>query len=456
MKGLVLIRGGRLIDPVSRLDEAGDLLIADGVIAEVAPGRGITAPDGAVIVEASGLVVTPGFVDLHAHLREPGFEEKETIATGTRAAAKGGFTTVCCMPNTNPAIDSRATLDFVLGRAATDGVVRVLAVAAVSKARQGEELVEMGELAEGGAVAFSDDGSPVMTPTLLRSALAYAKALGLPIMDHCEEPSYVGCPMHEGRVSARLGLRGQPAAAEEAMVARGIQLAELTGGHFHIAHMSTLGALDLVRRAKQRGLPVSSEVTPHHLTLTDEWVGGDRTLAGAAQGGVANAVAAYDTNTKVNPPLRPWEHVEAMVEGLADGTIDAIATDHAPHAVVDKLCEYDVAAYGISGFETAFGSVMTLAHSGRVPLPTIVAALTAGPARVLGNAGANLGGLKKGAPGDVTVVDPDREWTVESQSFASLGKNTPLEGHTLKGRVVATLSEGEMVHDERAEAVTIG
>ena len=312
------------------------------------------------MIEAGGLVVMPGFVDLHAHLREPGSEEKETIATGARAAARGGFTTICCMPNTDPAIDSRATLDFVVGRAAA-APVRVLPVAAVSKGRKGEELVEMAELAEGGAVAFSDDGSPVLTLGLLRSALAYSKVLGAPIMDHCEEPSYVGCAMHEGSVSTRLGLRGQPAAAEEAMVARGVQLAELTGGRFHVAHMSTIGALDIVRRAKERGLPVTAEVTPHHLTLTDEWVGGDRTLAGAPLAGTSDGDAAYDTNTKVNPPLRPRRHVEAMIEGLADGSIDAIATDHAPHATVDKLCEYEAAAYGISGFETAFGALMTLA-----------------------------------------------------------------------------------------------
>ncbi len=455
MNAPLLIRGGRLIDPASGLDGVGDLLIAGGVIVEAALGGVATPPEGADVIDAGGLVVMPGFVDLHAHLREPGSEEKETIATGARAAARGGFTTICCMPNTDPAIDSRATLDFVLGRAAA-APVRVLPVAAVSKGRKGEDLVEMAELAEGGAVAFSDDGSPVLTLGLLRSALAYSKVLGAPIMDHCEEPSYVGCAMHEGSVSTRLGLRGQPAAAEEAMVARGVQLAELTGGRFHVAHMSTIGALDIVRRAKERGLPVTAEVTPHHLTLTDEWVGGDRTLAGAPLAGTSDADAAYDTNTKVNPPLRPRRHVEAMIEGLADGSIDAIATDHAPHATVDKLCEYEAAAYGISGFETAFGALMTLAHSGRVPLSTIVAALTEGPARVLGAPGARLGRLAKGAPADVTIADLERDWTVDPQEFASLGKNTPLAGQRLKGRVVATLHGGAIVHDERQEAVTRG
>lgn len=455
MNAPLLLRGGRLIDPASGLDGTGDLLVAGGVVVEAALGSLGAPPEGAEVIDASGLAVMPGFIDLHVHLREPGFEEKETIATGARAAARGGFTTICCMPNTDPAIDSRATLDFVMGRAAT-AAVRVLPVAAVSKGRKGAELVEMAELAEGGAVAFSDDGSPVLTPGLLRSALAYAKTLGLPIMDHCEEPSYVGCAMHEGHVSTRLGLRGQPAAAEDAMVARGIQLAELTGGHFHAAHMSTLGGLDLVRRAKERGIPITAEVAPHHLTLTDEWVAGDRDLHGAQSTGLSGPAAAYDTNTKVNPPLRPRPHVEALIEGLADGSIDAIATDHAPHATVDKLCEYDVASYGISGFETAFGALMTLVHSGRVPLPMIVAALTVGPARVLGAPGARLGRLTKGAPADVTIADLDEEWTVDPQAFASLGKNTPLGGQRLKGRVVATLSGGVIVHDERREAVTRG
>ncbi len=455
MNAPLLLRGGRLIDPASGLDGIGDLLIAGGVVVEAALGGVGAPPEGAEIIEAGGLAVMPGFIDLHVHLREPGFEEKETIATGARAAARGGFTTICCMPNTNPAIDSRATLDFVMGRAAS-AAVRVLPVAAVSKGRKGQELVEMAELAEGGAVAFSDDGSPILTPGLVRSALAYAKTLGTPIMDHCEEPSYVGCAMHEGHVSTRLGLRGQPAAAEESMTARGVQLADLTGGHFHVSHMSTIGSLDLVRRAKERGLPVTAEVTPHHLTLTDEWVAGDRDLPGAPSTGLSGTAAAYDTNTKVNPPLRPRPHVEAMIEGLADGSIDAIATDHAPHATVDKLCEYDVASYGMTGFETAFGALMTLAHSGRVPLPTIVAALTAGPARVLGAPGARLGRLAKGAPADVTIADLDQEWTVDPQAFASLGKNTPLAGQRLKGRVVATLRGGAIVHDERQEAVTRG
>ena len=252
-------------------------------------------------------------------------------------------------------------------------------------------------------------------------------------MDHCEDPSYVGCAMHEGSVSTRLGLRGQPAAAEEAMVARGVQLAELTGGRFHVAHMSTLGALDIVRRAKERGLPVTAEVTPHHLTLTDEWVGGDRTLVGAPLAGTSDADAAYDTNTKVNPPLRPRRHVEAMIAGLADGSIDAIATDHAPHATVDKLCEYEVAAYGISGFETAFGALMTLAHSGRVPLSTIVAALTEGPARVLGAPGARLGRLAKGVPADVTIADLEREWDGRPAGVRVAGQEHPPRGTAAEG-----------------------
>ncbi len=452
MSAGILIRGGRVIDPAQGFDAVGDVLVQDGRIAAVKAGR-LSAPGGTPVLNAEGLVVAPGFIDLHSHLREPGFEHKETIATGTRAAARGGFTTICCMPNTSPAIDTRATLEFVLAKARREGVVRVLPVAAVTRERAGKALVEMGELAEAGAVAFSDDGSPVAEGAIMRSALSFTTMLSLPVIDHCEDPALAGGVMHEGRISSRLGLRGVPAAAEETMVARDIMLAELTGGRVHIAHLSTAGSVALVSRAKERGLHVTAEATPHHLTLTDEAVAivNNRREPGLGW--------AYDTNAKVNPPLRSREHVEAVVQGLRDGVIDAIATDHAPHATEDKLCEFDRAASGISGFETALASVLTLVHEKRMDLPALIERLTAGPARVLesGRAPAErlgIGTLRPGAPGDLVLFDPDREWTVDVQAFASRGKNSPLHGRRLKGKVIATIYGGAVVHQEQNGSAT--
>ena len=445
MSGSMLIRGGRIIDPGQGVDAVGDLLVLEGKVAEVGKGAGgLAAPEGTPVLEAQGLVVTPGFVDLHCHLREPGFEDKETIATGTRAAALGGFTTLCCMPNTEPAIDTRATVEFVLERARLEGAVRVLPVAAVTKGREGRQLVEMGELAGAGAVGFSDDGNPVADGKLMRNALTYSRPLGLPVMDHCEDPALSGGVMHEGKVATRLGLRGVPAAAEESMVARDILLAELTGGRAHIAHVSTAGAVELIRAAKEKGLPVTAEVTPHHLTLTHDWVAGDG-------GGYP-----YDTNTKVNPPLRAAADVEALVEALRLGIIDAIATDHAPHTTVDKLCPYDEAAFGISCIETAFGSVMSLVHQGRLDLPTLVHRLTWGPARLIDRNGMGLGSLTVGAPGDVTIFDPGLEWQVDVERFSSKGKNSPLHGRRLKGKVMATVFGGALAYDGMKEATGRG
>jgi dihydroorotase len=422
------IRGGRLIDPANGMDTRADVLIADGRIAEVGPNAGKDASES---IDASGLVVCPGFVDIHTHLREPGFEHKETIATGTLAAARGGFTTVCAMPNTEPPIDSAGMVDFVLRTAQAQGSVRVLPLACVSRGRAGHELADLAELAQAGAVAFSDDGSPVADPHLLRRALEYAGMLGLPVIEHCEDTALaVGGVMHEGWVSTRLGLRGIPAAAEETIVARDVAVAEATGSHVHIAHVSTAGSSEIIRQARARGVVVTAEVTPHHLSLTHEAIIG----SGEAPGGLA-----YDTNAKVNPPLRLQSDLEACVEGLRDGTIDCLATDHAPHAIQDKLCEFDLAAFGISGLETAFGLVL-----GALSFEEAVRALTIGPVRALGldRRIEGLGTLSAGAPGDVAVIDPNTEWTVEPDSFASKGKNTPIPGRTLKGRVVATISRG--------------
>jgi dihydroorotase len=448
MSESLAIRGGRVLDPGQGLDLVGDVLIRDGRIAAVGPALSGAERPGAGgeaerVIDATGLIVCPGFVDLHCHLREPGFEHKETIATGTLAAARGGFTTVCCMPNTEPPVDSAAVVEFILRTARSQGQVRVLPIGSVSRGRAGKELAEMGDLADAGAVAFSDDGSPVADAALFRRALEYATAFGLPLVEHCEELSLSrDGVMHEGWVATRLGLRGIPAAAEEAAVARAIALAELTGAHLHVAHVSTAGSVDLVRRAKERGSPVTAEVTPHHLALTHEAV-----MAAAVEspGGLA-----YDTNAKVNPPLRTPADAEACLRGLLDGTIDAIATDHAPHAIEDKLCEFDHAAFGISGLETALGLCLSLVHEERLDLPALVYKLTAGPVRAFGleRVAPGLGTLAVGAPGDVVVFDPEAEWTVEPERFASKGKNTPLAGRRLRGRVVATVYGGKVVFEQ--------
>ena len=439
----VLVKGGRIVDPAQGMDERGDLLIRDGVVAVIQTE--IASPDGARVIDAAGLVVCPGFIDLHCHLREPGFEYKETIATGTRAAARGGFTTVCAMPNTDPVMDSRAVVDFVLRLAREEGAVRVLPIGAVTAGSRGAALTEMAELAEAGAVGFSDDGHPVADANVMRQALSYASGLGLPIINHCEVPELsAGGVMNEGWVATRLGLKGLPRSAEEAMVARDIALAETTGGRLHVAHASTAGTVELVRQAKERGLKVTCEATPHHLTLTDETV-----LGRGAAAYEPLSVSAYDTNAKVAPPLRSRPDVEAMVEGLRDGTVDLIATDHAPHASIEKMCTFDEAANGISVLETALGSLMSLVHSGALTLPTLVDRLTAAPARFLG---VGLGTLRPGAPADVTLFDPAAEWVVDPAAFASRGKNTPLAGATLKGRVAATIAAGTVVHDDQSTA----
>ena len=456
-----LLRGGRVIDPSQGLDAVADLLLRDGRVAWCSVS-GAPLPAGAhETFEAAGLVLTPGFVDLHCHLREPGYEHKETIATGTRAAAAGGFTTVCAMANTRPVMDERSVVELVLRIAADRGVVRVLPVGAVSRGLEGRALAAMAEMADAGVVAFSDDGQPVWDAVLMRHALEYGLAFGLPIIDHCQDPALTkGATMHEGYVSAQLGVRGWPAAGEDVMVARNVELSRLTGARVHIAHLSTAGGVEMVRRAKREGLPVTAEVTPHHLTLTHERVlGCGHGLAGLIQGEACSAPEPFDTLARVAPPLRTQGDIEALVAGIKDGTIDCIATDHAPHALEDKHCEFDQAANGISCFETAFGSLMSLVHRGVIDLPLLVGKLTAGPSAILwgtgrpsGPAGRSplvpdgLGTLAAGAPADVAVLDPDAEWIVDPQAFLSKGKNSPLKGVRLKGRVVATFAGGIRVH----------
>ncbi len=436
----VLVKRARLIDPVRQLDFVGDILLSGGQIAACQPVVE-SSPDGTLLISGEGLVCCPGFIDLHAHLREPGYEYKETIATGSLAAARGGFTTICCMPNTDPPIDSEPLVEFVLRRAREAGLVRVLPIGCVSRGRMGKELADLEELASAGAVAFSDDGDPVQDANLMRMALTYSTDLGRPVSNHCQDLllSADGV-MAEGAVATRLGLPGIPAAAEDAMIARDIGLAASTGGRLHVAHVSTVGSTALVRQAKEMGINVTAEVCPHHLTLTDEWT------LGARGGGVVPSEWAYDTSTKVYPPLRGGADVEALVEALADGTIECIATDHAPHDVASKQVTYQDAAFGISVLETALGSVLQLSHNGRIHLAALIERLTAGPARVLGPEYLALASLSPGTPADLVLFDQHAEWTVDSTEFASKGKNSPLHGTKLKGLVVATIASGRIIH----------
>lgn len=443
----VLIKGGRIVDPSQGMDQVADLLVKNGVVHAIEGN--IDPPDSCDVIYASGLVVSPGFIDLHCHLREPGFEDKETIATGTAAAAKGGFTTVCAMPNTSPTMDTWATVEYVLRKARDEASVRVLAIGCITKGSLGKELAEMGELAEAGVIGFSDDGHPVTDSNIMRQALAYSSSQGLPIINHCEEPAlFNGGSMNESWVSNRLGIKGIPNSAEDVMVSRDISLAELTGGRYHVAHLSTTGALDLVRRAKERGLDnVTCEVTPHHLTLTDE------TVLGQHHGDTAFEplnTSAYDTFAKVNPPLRVEADRLAMIQGLKEGTIDFIATDHAPHNRTDKMCTFQQAAFGISVLETALGQLMSLVHHKDIDLPLLIEKLTLGPAKFL--ARSDIGTLKVGAQADITIIDPDKEWVVDAESFLSKGKNTPIDGATLKGQVVATLVGGDVRYQTEPSA----
>jgi dihydroorotase len=421
----ILVRGGRLIDPSRNHDAVADLLLVDGRVAGV--GRGLAAPEGAELIDAAGLVVAPGFVDLHVHLREPGREDAETIATGARAAVAGGFTSVCAMPNTDPVCDNQAAVGFVLAQAAAAGTARVYPIGAVSLGQKGEQMTEFGELVAAGAVAVSDDGRPVATAHLMRTALEYARSFGIPVIDHCEDASLAaGAAMHEGLTSSRLGLKGMPRSAEDLIVARDISLAELTGGHVHLAHMSTAGAVRLIREAKSRGVNVTAEVTPHHLALTDACCDG------------------YNTNAKMNPPLREPHDVEALREALKDGTIDCIATDHAPHPYDAKEQEFDFAPFGVVGLETALGVVMVeLVEKGTLTLSELVRRLSTRPAELAHLPG---GTLAQGAPADVVVFDPAAPWTVEPGAFFSRSRNTPFAGRILKGRVRWTVVGGRVVH----------
>jgi dihydroorotase len=423
----LLIANGYVIDPTQGLNAGVDVFIEDGRVAALL-GRGESRPEGAQIFDATGLVVAPGFIDLHTHLREPGQEYKETIASGAAAAVAGGFTSVCAMPNTDPVNDNPAVTSFIVEQSEAVGLANVFPVGAITKGSKGEELAEMGEMKRAGIVAVTDDGRPVPSPGLMRRALEYARGFDLTVMDHCDDKSLAaGGVMHEGEWSLRLGLRGRPALAEESDAARDCALAGLTGARVHLAHVSTRGAVEAVRRAKERGVEVTCEVAPHHFTLTDA------------------ACEGFDTNTKMNPPLRSREHVEAILEAIGDGTVDAIATDHAPHHADEKALEFDHAPFGITGLETAVGLALArLVHRGHVGLERLVELFSTNPARIFRLE--DRGTLRPGAFGDVTILDPDLKWTFDASRSKSRSRNTPFDGWTLQGAAVATVVAGRLVY----------
>ncbi len=420
----LLLRGGRVIDPSQKLDRVLDVLLVAGKVAGVA--ERLSAQSDAEVVDVAGLVVCPGLIDLHVHLREPGGEHKETIATGARAAAAGGFTAVCAMPNTDPPIDDPAAVGFVRAEGMRVGAARVYPMGAVSIGQKGERLTEMGEMVDAGAVGFTDDGKPIWDGGLMRVALEYAQAFNVPIADHCEDKSLSrGGSMNEGVVSARMGLTGIPNAAEDVMIARDLLLAELTGGRLHIQHVSTFHGVELIRQAKARGVRVTAEATPHHLTLTDE------------------AADKYRTDAKVNPPLRSEADRQAVIQGMLDGTLDVIATDHAPHHYDEKEQAFDDAPFGLIGLETALGLMLThFVHTGALSLSDLVERMSCAPARAFNLPGGTLG---EGASADVTVFDPRLEWTVDPKALRSKSKNTPFAGWKLQGRAVRTVVGGRSV-----------
>ena len=421
----VVLRGGRIVDPSQGLDAVGDVLLRDGRVA--ACGGSLGTPDGADVFDVTGLVVAPGLIDVHIHLREPGREDVETVATGAHSAVAGGFTAVCAMPNTKPVTDNQAVVGFVKRQGEAAGFARVYPYGAISVGQKGETLAEFAEMVQAGAVAFSDDGKPVESAQLMRTALEYARSFNVPIAEHCEDMTLArGGSMNEGYMSAKLGLKGIPAEAEEIYVIRDILLAKRTGGHIHLCHLSTKGSVELVRWGKERGINVTAEVCSHHISLTEA------------------AVDGYNTNAKMNPPLRTAEDVEALQQGLADGTIDLLVTDHAPHHYDEKEREFADAPNGIVGLETALGVNCTwLLHRGVMTLPQMIDAMSCKPARVFHLPG---GTLATGHPADVTVFDPDARWTVEPARFRSKGRNTPYGGHELVGQARLTLVGGRVVY----------
>ncbi|MEA3560667.1 MAG: dihydroorotase [Candidatus Omnitrophota bacterium] len=421
----LLIKGGRVIDPANKVDKIVDIAIEKGRISQL--GSDIK-PEGLKLIDARGLIVTPGLIDMHTHLREPGREDEETILSGSRAASKGGFTSVCVMPNTEPAIDKEAVVEFILSKAQQAGVVNVYPIGAITRGRAGKILAEMGELKRAGVVGLSDDGNPVEDSRVMRRALEYSKMFNLPIISHCEDKQLsAGGVMNEGWVSTALGLRGIPCICEEHIVARDISLAVLTGGRLHIAHVSSAGSVKIIKQAKKDGVNVTAEATPHHFTLNDE------------------NLRSFSTNYKVNPPLRTDKDVDAVKQALADGVIDAIASDHAPHSEEEKSVEFDYAPFGIIGLETALGlAIRELIEKKILTLSQLIEKMSVNPARILG---LNKGRLDIGAEGDVTIIDLKRDWVVKEKEFRSKSKNSPFIGERLKGMAVITICRGKVVYD---------
>ncbi len=427
-----LVKNGRVIDPASGLDGPRDVLVEDGLIAAVE--EKIEAPD-AEVHDAAGRVVAPGFIDIHVHLREPGIEHAETIETGARAAAAGGFSSICCMPNTIPVNDSPTVTSFIVERARRHAIVNVFPIGAITKGSEGEQLAEIGAMKEAGAVAISDDGMPVMNSGVMRRAMQYAGSFGLTVIDHCEDLNLsIGGDIHEGPLAVRLGLGGIPASSEDVMVARDVILSEATGAKTHIAHISTRNSIEIVRQARRLGIPVTCEVTPHHFALTDEDIPG------------------YDGNYKMKPPLRSRVDVQAAIEGIVDGVVDAIATDHAPHTGNVKMQEFERCPFGITGLETAIGLTLEhLVHPGKIGLMRLVELFTSGAAKVIG---LDRGTLAVGAPGDMTVIDLEREWTFDVNQSLSKSKNSPFHQHSFRGGPVATIVSGRVVWDAEKGVAT--
>ena len=426
----LLIKNGRVIDPESGLDAQRDLLVEEGLIAAVEPRLEVGEAE---VFDASGCVVAPGFIDIHVHLREPGIEHAETIESGARAAAAGGFTSVCCMPNTNPVNDSPTVTSFIVERARRYAAVNVFPIGAITKGSEGEQLAEIGAMKGAGAVAISDDGLPVMNSGVMRRAMRYADSFGMTVIDHCEDLNLsVGGDIHEGERAVRLGLRGIPAGSEDVMVARDVILSEALEAKVHIAHISTRNSIEIVRHARRLGIPVSCEVTPHHFVLTDA------------------EIPDYDSNYKMKPPLRGGRDRDAALDALADGVIDAIATDHAPHTGNMKMQEFERCPFGVTGLETAVGLALEhLVHPGRIDLRRMVELFTTGPARVVG---LDRGRLAVGAPGDITVFSLEREWTFDVNQTQSKSKNSPFDQHSFRGGPIATIVAGELVWDHRQDS----
>tara|TARA_Y100000817_G_scaffold114306_2_gene89550 strand:- start:6929 stop:8248 length:1320 start_codon:yes stop_codon:yes gene_type:complete len=434
----ILIQQGRLINPYNKTDGIFDILIQNNKILEISSF--IEPNETFEIIDARNNIVVPGFIDLHCHLREPGQEFKETVATGTMAAAAGGFTTVCAMPNTFPPIDSKPILESLTNLSKSTGAIRVLPIAAATIKSEGKSLTEMFELVDAGAIGFSDDGNPIYDPFIMRQALNFSAQLKVPIINHCEVPELSkNGVMNESWVSTQLGLPGIPNSAEESMVSRDILLSKLTGGHIHIAHVSTSGSVNLIRQAKKEGVNITCEVTPHHLTLTDSII---LNKDSSSQDFVISN-DSYDTRAKVNPPLRTSSDVDSLIEALNDGTIDIIATDHAPHSDIDKICTFSEAAFGISNIETAFSSIYQLVINNQISLTKLIESLTIGPAKILGSH--QYGNLDQGNFADITIIDLNKQWEVNPAEFLSKGKNSPIDGSTLTSKVVKTIYQGKIV-----------